>query len=74
MKNPNELRNMVLYQVFVRQYGMNHNFIDVKNDLPRIKEMGVDILYLMPIFREYLAFQKHGISRLPDESLHYSQI
>ena len=50
MKDSNKLRNMVLYQIFVRQYGMNHNFIDVKNDLPRIKEMGVDIIYLMPIF------------------------
>ena len=50
MKDPNRLRNQLLYQIFVRQYGKNHNFNDVLIDLPRIKEMGVDIIYLMPIF------------------------
>ena len=50
MKDSNKLRNDVIYQVFVRQHGIHHDFSDVKADLNRIKDLGVDIIYLMPIF------------------------
>ena len=50
MIDSNKLRNQVIYQIFVRQYGANHSFRDVYNDLDRIKELGTDIIYLMPIF------------------------
>ena len=50
MKDANILRKEVLYQVFVRQYGSNHNFDDVAKDLKRIKSLGASIIYLMPIF------------------------
>ena len=50
MKNRKELRNQVIYQVFVRQYSETHDFNGVIKDLDRIKEMGVDILYLLPFY------------------------
>lgn len=42
------LRNKVIYQIFTRNY-KDGNFKAVKNDLDRIKSLGVDIIYLLPI-------------------------
>lgn len=41
--------NEVIYQIFVRNYSNEGTFNAVKKDLKRIKELGVDIIYLMPI-------------------------
>ncbi len=41
--------NRVLYEINVRNYSAEGNFKGVENDLPRLKELGVDILWLMPI-------------------------
>ena len=41
--------NEIIYQIFVRNYSQVGTFEAVKNDLPRLKELGVDIIYLMPI-------------------------
>lgn len=43
------LRNMVLYEVYVRNHGPNGSFADVIQDLERIHNMGVDVIWLMPI-------------------------
>ncbi len=43
------LRSMMVYQVFVRQHSAEGNFAGVINDLDRIKGLGTDILYLLPI-------------------------
>ena len=43
------LRTKTIYQVFPRQYDESHHFNGVTKDLDRIKEMGVDIIYLLPI-------------------------
>ena len=40
---------LVLYEVFVRQHGPNGTFADVEVDLARIRDLGVDIVWLMPI-------------------------
>ena len=45
MKNSNK----VIYQIFVRNYSNEGTFQKVESDLERIKELGVDIIYLMPI-------------------------
>lgn len=50
MKNRKELRNKVIYQIFVRQYSETHDFNGVTCDLDRIKDMGVDIIYLLPFY------------------------
>ncbi len=43
------LRNKVIYEVYVRSHGPHGNFDDVIDDLERIKGLGVDIVWLMPI-------------------------
>jgi glycosidase len=46
---PQRDRNLVLYEVYVRNHGPNGTFADVEADLPRIRSMGVDVVWLMPI-------------------------
>lgn len=43
------LRNKVMYSVYVRNHGINGTFKDVEEDLERIKDLGIDIIWLMPI-------------------------
>lgn len=43
------LDNAVIYEINVRQYSKEGTFQAVTNDLERIKDMGVTILWLMPI-------------------------
>ncbi|WP_298842532.1 alpha-amylase family glycosyl hydrolase [Clostridium sp.] len=43
------LRNVVMYCVYVRNHGVNGNFKDVEEDLERIKCLGTDIIWFMPI-------------------------
>ena len=43
------LRNQVMYSVFVRNYSDAGTFEAVRADLPRIKALGVDIIWLLPI-------------------------
>ena len=42
-------RKKMIYQVFPRQYSDTNDFQGVMNDLNRIKGLGADILYLLPI-------------------------
>lgn len=49
LKTNIDIRKMMVYQVFPRQYSKKHNFKAVTNDLDRIKNLGTDILYLLPI-------------------------
>lgn len=43
------LRNKVMYSIFIRNHGINGTFKDVEEDLERIKSLGIDIIWLMPI-------------------------
>ena len=43
-------KNAVIYEVNIRQYSEAGNFQAFTDDLPRLKELGVDILWLMPIY------------------------
>ena len=43
------LRNLIIYEVYVRNHGPNGTFDDVTQDLGRIKNLGVDVVWLMPI-------------------------
>ncbi|MFP4187648.1 MAG: alpha-amylase family glycosyl hydrolase [Acholeplasmataceae bacterium] len=43
------LRNTIFYQVFVRQHARSQDFAGVIADLERIKALGVDVIYLLPI-------------------------
>lgn len=42
-----DLRNMTLYSIFVRNHG--GTFAAVEKDITRIKELGVDMIWLLPI-------------------------
>lgn len=44
-----KLRNLVLYQVYVRNFSEAGTFNELIKDLDRIKNLGVDIVYLLPI-------------------------
>ena len=46
---PEWAKNAVLYQCNVRQFSREGNFAGVRKQLPRLKELGVDVLWLMPI-------------------------
>ena len=43
------LRSQVMYCVFVRNYSPEGTFDAVRRDLPRIRALGVDVIWLMPI-------------------------
>ena len=43
------LRNQVMYSVFVRNYSKEGTFEGVRKDLQRIKDLGVDVIWFMPI-------------------------
>lgn len=50
MKQTNiKLRNLVIYQIYVRNFSKTGNFQAVIDDLDRIKNLGVDVIYLLPI-------------------------
>ncbi|MCK7479184.1 MAG: alpha-amylase family glycosyl hydrolase [Candidatus Moduliflexus flocculans] len=44
-----KLRNLVLYQVFVRNHTPEGDFAGLRRDLGRIRELGVDFVYLLPV-------------------------
>ena len=46
---PADLRNLVMYAVFVRQHSAEGTFAGVEADLPRIRALGVDLVWLLPI-------------------------
>ena len=49
MDTQKALRSQIMYSVFVRQYSKEGRFRKVQEDLPRIRDLGVDIIWLMPI-------------------------
>ncbi|XMB73126.1 alpha-amylase family glycosyl hydrolase [Mycoplasmatota bacterium WC30] len=50
MKKTNiKLRNLVIYQIYVRNFSEAGTFKAVVADLDRIKSLGVDVVYLLPI-------------------------
>ena len=44
-----DLRNLLFYQVYVRNHSKSGDFNGVINDLKRIEQLGVNVLYFMPI-------------------------
>lgn len=50
LSHPEWSRNATIYEVNIRQHTVEGTFEAFEKDIPRIKEMGVDILWLMPVF------------------------
>ncbi len=46
---PSSYRNLVIYEIYVRNHGPNGTFQDIVKDLPRLHNLGVDVLWFMPI-------------------------
>jgi len=49
VKHPEWAKNANIYEVNIRQYTPEGTFNAFARDLPRLKKMGVDIIWLMPI-------------------------
>jgi glycosidase len=47
--DPSILNNLILYEIYIRNHGSTGTFNDVIRDLKRIKSLGVDVIWLMPI-------------------------
>ncbi|MCU7613933.1 alpha-amylase family glycosyl hydrolase [Chryseobacterium sp. GMJ5] len=47
--NPDWVKNATLYELNVRQFSEEGSFQAVKKQLPRLKKMGIDIIWLMPV-------------------------
>jgi len=48
-QTPGGCRNLVIYAVYVRNHGPHGTFADIVADVPRIRGLGVDYLWLLPI-------------------------
>src|ERR1700754_5106903 len=51
LKHPDWARNAVIYQINTRQFTREGTFRAAEAHLPRLKELGADILWLMPIHK-----------------------
>ena len=49
MRMSSWLQQSNIYEVNLRQYSLSGSFKDFKKHLPRLKNMGVEILWFMPI-------------------------
>jgi 1,4-alpha-glucan branching enzyme len=49
LKHPEWSRNATIYEVNIRQYTPEGTFKAFESHLPRLKELGIDIIWLMPI-------------------------
>ena len=49
VSTPQVYRNQVMYSVFVRNHTLEGTFQALRRDLKRIRDLGVDIIWLMPI-------------------------
>lgn len=49
MKFKARLKNETIYQIYVRNHTSEGTFRALESDLPRLKDLGVSILYLLPI-------------------------
>ncbi|MBW8360588.1 MAG: alpha-glucosidase C-terminal domain-containing protein [Kaistella sp.] len=49
IQNPDWVKNATLYELNVRQFSEEGTFKAVEQQLPRLKEMGIDTIWLMPV-------------------------
>lgn len=49
VNTPKTYRNMILYSIYVRNYSAEGTFEAVRRDLKRIKDLGTDLIWFMPI-------------------------
>lgn len=49
IKNPEWVKNATLYELNVRQFSEEGSFRAVEKQIPRLKKMGIDMIWLMPV-------------------------
>ncbi|MCP5097763.1 MAG: alpha-amylase [Chloroflexi bacterium] len=49
IETPKSYRNLIIYEIYVRNHGADGTLANVVSDLPRLREMGVDVVWFMPI-------------------------
>ncbi len=49
MGKKKDLHNLVIYEIYTRNHSQRGDFLGVIDDLERIRQLGVDIIWLMPI-------------------------
>ena len=49
LKHPDWSKNATIYEVNIRQFTPEGTFKAFESHLPRLKELGVDVLWLMPV-------------------------
>ena len=47
--NPDWIKDAVIYEIFPRQYSQKGDFNSITNDLERLQNLGVSVVWLMPI-------------------------
>lgn len=61
LTTPISYRNLVIYQLFVRQFSKTHDFKGVMENFDKIEIVNTDIIYLMPIHPIGLLHRKGSI-------------
>ena len=49
IQNPEWVKNATIYELNIRQFSSEGTFKAVEKQLPRLKKMGIDIIWLMPV-------------------------
>jgi hypothetical protein len=70
---PKSLRNLVIYEIYVRNHGPHGTFTDVAADLERIRALGVDVIWFMPI-HPIGKVNKKGLLGCPYSILDYREV
>ncbi|MEA3316794.1 MAG: alpha-amylase family glycosyl hydrolase [Bacteroidota bacterium] len=50
LKHPEWTKNLSIYEANIRQYSEKGSFKEFEKSLPRLKKLGTDIIWLMPIY------------------------
>ncbi len=61
LQHPEWSKNATIYEVNIRQHTPEGTFAAFEQDIPRLKSMGVDILWLMPIHPIGIVNRKGGL-------------
>lgn len=49
ISTPEWVKNTTIYELNIRQFSADGDFKSIKDQLPRLKKMGIDIIWLMPV-------------------------
>ncbi len=62
--HPEWSKNMVLYEVNLRQYTDSGTLKAFEKHLPRLKALGIDVLWFMPVYPIGVENRKDGLGKL----------